>query len=173
MDWNAVVERNREALKRILAMLVAMAGLGAGTTTASPSPLWGGDRGGGTPLPGGGALPRHLHRAILALLRPAEAAARRLIIVAARDLVLPPRPLRKPRPKLKSTPIIIRTHADAGMLVPRYQCSPPRPAHPCFTAVRSTSPLGQPSQIGGARRAAHLHPRRDGTGSCSPFARAR
>lgn len=131
MDWNAVVERNREALKRILAMLVAMAGLGAGTTTASPSPLWGGDRGGGTPLPGGGALPRHLHRAILALLRPAEAAARRLIIVAARDLVLPPRPLRKPRPKLRSTPIIIRTHADAGMLVPRYllpQASAPRPA---------------------------------------------
>ena len=28
MDWNLVVERNRDALKRIVAMLVAMAGLG-------------------------------------------------------------------------------------------------------------------------------------------------
>ncbi len=30
MDWNAAVEKNREALKRVLAMLVAMAGLGNG-----------------------------------------------------------------------------------------------------------------------------------------------
>ena len=27
MDWNAAIERNREALKRVLATLVAMAGL--------------------------------------------------------------------------------------------------------------------------------------------------
>ncbi len=86
MDWNVVIERNRERLKGILAALVAMAGLAG---TAPPS----GDRG---PSP---TLPRHLHRSILRLLRPAESAARRLVIVAARDLVLaPPRP-RKPRPK--------------------------------------------------------------------------
>ena len=29
MDWNAAIEKNREALKRVLAMLVAMAGLSA------------------------------------------------------------------------------------------------------------------------------------------------
>lgn len=29
MDWNAAIEKNREALKRVLAMLVAMAGLRA------------------------------------------------------------------------------------------------------------------------------------------------
>ena len=49
---------------------------------------------------GGATLPRHLHRAVLRLLRPAEAAARRLVIVAARGLVVtlpPPRP-RKPKP---------------------------------------------------------------------------
>jgi hypothetical protein len=61
MDWNAAIEKNREALKRVLTMLVAMAGLAGGAT-----------------------LPRHLHRAVLRLLRPAEAAARRLVIVAAR-----------------------------------------------------------------------------------------
>jgi hypothetical protein len=46
-------------------------------------------------------LPRHLHRAVLRLLRPAESAARRLIIVAAREIVmpLPPSRLRKPKPR--------------------------------------------------------------------------
>ncbi|MCC0044134.1 MAG: hypothetical protein H6892_07105 [Brucellaceae bacterium] len=38
-------------------------------------------------------LPRHLHRAVLRLLRPAEAAARRLVIVAARGIETPPFPL--------------------------------------------------------------------------------
>jgi hypothetical protein len=37
MDWNAAIEKNREALKRVLAMLVAMAGLGGAVFT---SPLW-------------------------------------------------------------------------------------------------------------------------------------
>jgi hypothetical protein len=37
MDWNAAIEKNREALKRVLAMLVAMAGAAAFT-----SPLRGG-----------------------------------------------------------------------------------------------------------------------------------
>jgi hypothetical protein len=55
MDEIPQVVTNREALKRILAMLVAMAGMGGGTT-----------------------LPRHLYRAILLLLRPAESAVRRL-----------------------------------------------------------------------------------------------
>src|SRR5688572_1079183 len=79
MDWNAAIEKNREALKRVLAILVAMAGLGGGETT----------------------MPRHLHRAVLGLLRPAEAAARRLIIVTARGLVvaLPPARPRKSEPK--------------------------------------------------------------------------
>jgi hypothetical protein len=73
MDWNAAIEKNREALKRILAALVAMAGLVDG---------------------GAGTLPRHLHRAVLRLLRPAEAATRRLVIVAARGIVVPPPPPR-------------------------------------------------------------------------------
>ena len=38
MDWNAAIENNREALKRVLAMLAAMAGLSALT-----SPLAGED----------------------------------------------------------------------------------------------------------------------------------
>ena len=73
MDWVAAIEKNREALRRILSMLLAMAGLLDHADRAK------------TPF-----LPRRLHRAILRLLRPAEAAVRRLIIVAARDIVVAP-----------------------------------------------------------------------------------
>ncbi|MCV3240265.1 hypothetical protein [Mesorhizobium sp. ZC-5] len=96
MDWNLAIERNTEALKRILAALVAMAELG-GQFTFFPQK---------SALPHGSALaeksklspastlPRHLHTAVLRLLRPAEAAVRRLIIVAARSVVVPPPPPR-------------------------------------------------------------------------------
>ena len=95
MDWNAAIEKNREALKRVLAMLVAMAGLDDRPTT----------------------LPRHLHRAVLGLLRPAEAAVRRLIIVAARGIVvaLPPARPRKPEP-VQSVP---RNGIGTGIVMPR------------------------------------------------------
>lgn len=63
---DAPVVRDLSALKTIVAALVAMAG------------FW---RGGKT-------LPRHLHRALLRLMRPAEAAVRRLVIVLARGVVL-------------------------------------------------------------------------------------
>ncbi|MBX9462351.1 MAG: hypothetical protein KL840_05210 [Aquamicrobium sp.] len=107
MDWHVAIERNREALKRVLAMLVAMAGLGNGQPSIA-------SRQSGSVQPADGridhllptaecrpTLPRHLHRAVLRLLRPAEAAARRLIVVAARDLVvtLPPARPRKPAPQ--------------------------------------------------------------------------
>lgn len=67
MDWDFALGQHREALRRVLAAIVAMAALASGRT-----------------------LPRRVHRAVLRLLRPAEAAARRLIIVAARREILPP-----------------------------------------------------------------------------------
>ena len=83
MDGSAAIEWNRQALKRIVAMLVAMAEAAECTEAGLPT------------------LPRHLWLAILRLLRPAEAAARRLIIAAARGLaVTQPRPRRtRPQPK--------------------------------------------------------------------------
>src|SRR5262245_28980866 len=68
MNWNLAVEKNREALKRILATLVAMVAVSSRPSTR----------------------PRHLHRYVLSLLRPAEAATRRLIIVAARAIAAEP-----------------------------------------------------------------------------------
>lgn len=90
MDWAAAIETNREALRRVLAMLLAMAGLH--------------DQADNTPT-----LPRRLHRAILRLLRPAEAAVRRLVIVAARGIVLAARP---------------QVHTMAGISVSGFQPSP-------------------------------------------------
>jgi hypothetical protein len=87
MDGTAAISDNLEALKRILAGFFAMAGFG-------PHPEV---RASGEPRR---TLPRHFRLAILRLLRPAEAAARRLIIAAARGLVvtLPPPRKRETKP---------------------------------------------------------------------------
>ena len=77
IDGSVAIETNREALKRILASLVATAGMAGGAPT----------------------LPRRLHRAILMVLRPAESAARRLIIAAALGIVVALPPPRAPKPK--------------------------------------------------------------------------
>ncbi len=116
MDWNAAIERNREALKRVLAVLVAMAGLGRGDLVLH-------GRGGRTVI-----LPRHLHRAVLGLLRPAEAAARRLIIVAARGLVVAPLSPRKP----KARPVIPNKAGRAGQPTPAESLASRVPALPLF-----------------------------------------
>src|SRR5262245_37613025 len=124
MDWNAAIEKNREALKRVLTALVAMAGRGSwGQFTFFPqegAPSQGDVLAEKSKLSPALPLPRHLHRKVLRLLRPAEAAARRLVIVAARGLVVklpPPRP-RKPKPTAilrNGTGTGIRT----GILMPR------------------------------------------------------
>ena len=79
MDWPLAIERNRQALLGIVASIVALLG--------------GRD--------GAGPIARGLRKAALALLRPAEAAARRLIVIAAQGLrrsglVAPPSPRRPP-----------------------------------------------------------------------------
>ncbi|MFN0191579.1 MAG: hypothetical protein ACKVP5_06325 [Aestuariivirga sp.] len=70
MDWDLAMNRNRDALMRIVATLFAMLGLSEGTSI---------DR-----------IPRALHTAILRILRPAEAAVRRLIVAAARGMAVKP-----------------------------------------------------------------------------------
>ena len=75
MNWNLAVERNS-----VLAMLVAMVGITDQPGAARPT-----------------TLPGHLHRFVLGLLRPAESATRRLIIVAARGLMV-----RLPKPRAET-----------------------------------------------------------------------
>ena len=68
MDWNLVINRNQAKLLRIVTELFVMARFVEGGRTL--------------------ILPRHLFNAIMLILRPAESAIRRLIIIAARGLVL-------------------------------------------------------------------------------------
>ncbi|MBK8457872.1 MAG: hypothetical protein IPL47_12820 [Phyllobacteriaceae bacterium] len=83
MDWELAVEKNREQLVRIVATLFAYAGLDDGAAPA--------------------ALPRLLRNALLRLIRPAESAVRRLIVIAARGVKVTLRntPLRPPERKPK------------------------------------------------------------------------
>jgi hypothetical protein len=182
MDWTAAIGRNREALKRVLAMLVAMAGLGG----ASTSPLRGGRReasGGGSiptmtptrqsddcrpPLKGEvGAeltLPRRLHRAVLRLLRPAEAAARRLVIVAARGIVVPVAPQRRPEPTPPPTPG--QSHMKFDPLTGLLRKPPlPRSTGERKRRPQGLTPLLAPTQWGrGAERSEAVR------GHCRPYA---
>ena len=76
MDWELAIKRNSKALKSIIEVLFALLGLD-GSDAAS-------------------RIPRSLHSAVLGVLRPAESALRRLIVVAARNVVVklaPARPM--------------------------------------------------------------------------------
>ena len=81
MDWDRAIERNREPLLRIVAALFAMIGLSEAGQVER--------------------LSRPVYRAVLLVLRPAEAAVRRLIIVAARGMVVKPYPVRPAKAGLK------------------------------------------------------------------------
>jgi hypothetical protein len=86
-DWAGAIELNREALKGIVAALFVLLGLDGDVTVER--------------------IPHRLHRAVLRVLRPAESAVRRLIVVAARGLVVkvaPSRPMPKGRKGLRAFP---------------------------------------------------------------------
>jgi hypothetical protein len=78
MDWGRAIERNSEALKGILAALFAMLQAVGGVAAAR--------------------IPRPMRRAVLRVLRPAESAVRRLIVIAARGMVAKP-VVARPMPK--------------------------------------------------------------------------
>ncbi|MDQ6432841.1 hypothetical protein RB623_02090 [Mesorhizobium sp. LHD-90] len=144
MDLNAVIEKHREALRRIVAGLVAMLEFGAATLVSR------GFAG------AGGMAPRHLHRAILKMLRPAESAARRLVIVLARGIVVtPPRP-RQARPtKPKPTSIFVRDGVGTGIVLRQGAPVPAHLAHlvPRKAAARPLSfPLLDPLKRRSGRR---------------------
>ncbi|WP_223476321.1 hypothetical protein [Oricola indica] len=66
MNWPLAIERNRDALLRIVAMLFTLAGIDGNGAVAT--------------------LPRHMRNHLLRMLRPAESAVRRLVVIVARNL---------------------------------------------------------------------------------------
>ena len=93
MDWDLAIKRNSEALKGIIADLFAMLGLDGDTTVSR--------------------IPHPLHRAVLRVLRPAESAVRRLIVIAARGLVVKLAPSRPMLPSRQS--LSARASGAAGL----------------------------------------------------------
>ncbi|CAN5514023.1 hypothetical protein BH10PSE7_BH10PSE7_01020 [soil metagenome] len=83
MDWALAIEINHKALTRIVAALIAL--IEAAVEGA------------------GARLPRSVHRAAALTLTRAEAAVRRLIVIAARGLVVTPRAARPMPAGLKIT----------------------------------------------------------------------
>ncbi len=71
MDWPLAITRNQDALRRIVAALFALTAMAVNAS-----------------------LPRHVYAAVMMVLRPAESAVRRLIVIAAHGLVLKPRAAR-------------------------------------------------------------------------------
>src|SRR5690606_5802614 len=63
MDWNAAIETNREALRRVLALLVAMVGSGPLGAAKGPETGLSGERTPEVMAKARPTLPRYLHRA--------------------------------------------------------------------------------------------------------------
>jgi hypothetical protein len=74
MDWNRAININRSALAKIVAEIFALVGLAVGGRLEN--------------------LPYALYVKVERLLRPAESALRRLIVIAARGVVVKPTPAR-------------------------------------------------------------------------------
>jgi hypothetical protein len=99
MNWAKAIKRNSDVLQAIVAALFAMLGLDGDDATERIAP--------------------HLHRAVLRVLRPAESAVRRLIVVAARGLVVKASPSR-PMPKGH------KIRKGSGNRLPSFQLYDPR-----------------------------------------------
>jgi hypothetical protein len=142
MDGTAAINTNLEALKRILIGLIAMAGLAphlrlvlSPQAGASFRDMAFAEK---SKLPQALTLRRHLYLAVLRLLRPAESAARRLVIAAARGIVvnLPEATPREPEPHQLYVRSVITMHSGVrvrmlwqpGAQFPKIIPLPPRPS---------------------------------------------
>lgn len=79
MDWQAAIDRQGVTLRRIVSTLVAMVGRGTGADLRAP----------GATAADRPTLARKRHCALMRVVRPAEAAARRLIIALALTVYRP------------------------------------------------------------------------------------
>ena len=126
MDWELAIRRNREALERVLAALFALVGLPEGWPTR---------------LPEDATLPRYLHVQAMHILRAAESAIRRLVLIAAHEVTVSLRPAGGALPrdfggKRQDGPVAMRIPAFP-LLDPlrKYPFDPPRRASKSFPRI--------------------------------------
>ena len=103
MDWDLAIKRNSEALKGIIAVLFSLLGLDGSEAAAR--------------------IPRSLHSAVLGVLRPAESAVRRLIVITARNVVVT---LASARPLPAGKVIPKSTGKGGGSMPPAFPLFDPR-----------------------------------------------
>ncbi len=129
MDWALAIDCNRAALQRIVAALFAMAGL-AGLA-----------EGGNT-----ATLPNPIYRAILRILRPAESATRRLVVILARGLTVSLLPLRTKTAKSAPASAFVRNGVGTGIWIPPSAVvQPGTPIAAAATAGNTTAPRSVPA----------------------------
>ena len=131
MDWDLAIKRNGKALKGIIEVLFALLGLD-GTDAAS-------------------RIPRSLHSAVLGVLRPAESAVRRLIVIAARNVVVKLAPSR-PMPEGH------RIGKGGGSTLPSFQLFDPLKRLKPVRAMKFTRPVPRIHFFGPDPRVAALFP---------------
>jgi hypothetical protein len=125
MNWPLAIARNRSALLAVVAAIVALIG--------------GRD---------GGPISRHIRNAALALLRPAESAARRLIVISARGLAVAPRPA----PDFCLRPVLAGGRQVDGRQVDGRPCVSRPPAFRLFDRRKRFGPLFRPLPPAGVPR---------------------
>jgi hypothetical protein len=122
VDWAQAIAINQSALSRIVAALIAMVRLTVKDAAAR--------------------LPRPVYRAALGLLRPAESAVRRLIVMAARGVALKSRAVR-PMPADLALPASrgIRASFQLFDARKRFAGTGPRSAGPRISVFGGSGPL--------------------------------
>jgi hypothetical protein len=121
MNWPLAIARNRSALLAVVAAIVALIGGREG-----------------------GPIARHIRNAALALLRPAESAARRLIVISARGLAVAPRLPRAFSDALRQRLAARDGSASAGMSRP--------PAFRLFDRRKRFGRIFRPLKLAGTPR---------------------
>jgi hypothetical protein len=131
VDWDLAIKRNSEALKSVIAVLFALLGLD-GIEAAS-------------------RIPRSLHNAVLGVLRPAESAVRRLIVIAARNVVVKLAPSRP----MQTGKVIGK---GGGSSLPSFQLFDPRKRFKTVRAMKFTRLVPRIHVFGYDPRVAALWP---------------
>lgn len=128
MTWAEIIEINRAALLRIVMALLDLAGMAKD-----------------------GRMTRQLRGYLMRILRPAESAVRRLIVIAARDMVADVRPdgARAPSSDKRASATSAPTVASLALLDPlkHFSFGPPRRrsgAFPRITFIGLTEPTPIP-----------------------------
>ncbi len=112
MDWTLGIDRQREALARMVAALLVMAG-------------------------DGGVLPRHVRTGIWRVLRPAEAAFRRLVVVVKVVLKIEAAVAVRRGP----VPAIPRASGDAVARIPAFALFDVRKSFKARSSVKGRKPV--------------------------------